>query len=378
MRSLSLGAALFLGAMVAYGVPLTENEETAAPDAPHTHTHRSAAIQASLAAVRATISGAGGWEAWNDTLAPFHVEMAARIADAKGRDAAYLVGPERSLFTVALTEFAMAHPSPNSAETPHRIEDTTAYRTLVPLHAELASRGVDLIFIPIPQKEEVYPRSLSERAPTTVPLYPQRYRYMEALLAAGVEVIDLLPAFQAARTDGERPFYPTSDLHWSDRAMGIATTVLAERLRRYELSTPGAPNPYTAQPYHLDAEGPLVKYFVPPKEQHRYDRLVEDGVQVFLADGTPYEYNAIADAPILLLGDSFMMRARSGGSWAARLAYETGVPVTGFMQNQKGAQSVARILARKGTDFYANRRVIVLYVVGGMLSRQWYAQALPE
>jgi len=345
--------------------------------APASSASRASAIEEAQMAIQATIDGAGGWRAWNETLVPFHADMAARIADAKGQEAAFLVGPARSLFTVALTEFAMAHPSPDLAGSPHRIEDTTAYRTLVPLYRALAQQGVDLIFIPIPQKEEVYPRSLSEHAPTTVPLYPQRYRYMEALLAAGVEVIDLLPTFQAARTEGERPLYPTSDLHWGDRAMGTATEILAERIKRYGLAVPGAPNPYRARPYHLDVEGPLVKYFVPPEEQLHYDRLVEDGVQVLLPDGTPYEYNGVDDAPILMLGDSFMMRARSGGSWAARLAYELGVPVTGFMQNQKGAQSVARIFARKGPAFYAERRVIVLYVVGGMLSRQWYAQPLP-
>ncbi|MCF6284434.1 MAG: hypothetical protein L3K26_04520, partial [Candidatus Hydrogenedentes bacterium] len=64
-----------------------------------------------------------------------------------------------------------------------------------------------------------------------------------------------------------------------------------------------------------------MKYFVPPERQQDYEYLVDEGLQVLLPDASPYEYDSIQDAPILMIGDSFMMRSRSGCSWAARLAY---------------------------------------------------------
>ena len=160
--------------------------------------------------------------------------------------------------------------------------------------------------------------------------------------------------------------------------MSLATEEVAKRLQRYSFAPSDAPNPYTASPFRIDVPGPLVKYFIPEEQQEDHENLVDEGLQIFLPDGAIYEYDSVPDGPVLMIGDSFMMRSRSGASWAARLAYEMGVPVTGFMQNQKGSQSVARILARKGPFFYEKRRVVVLYVVGGMLSRLWYEQALDE
>ncbi len=337
---------------------------------------RADAIRSTGEQIALTIAEAGGWDAWNVALEPFYRELREQCDKADATGQGYLIGPEKSLFTVALTRFAMEH-AQGTEQGGQDIRKTTSYAAIVSLHRQLAARSIDLIVVPIPQKEEVYPRSISLSAPTDVPLYPQRYRYMESLLEADVEVVDLLPALVTATSEADTPLFPKADLHWNNRAMGIASEVLALRLSRYNLIPATQTNPYTTKPFRLEAPGPLVSYYLPEGEQAKFEYLVDEGLQVFLPDGAPYEYDSIPDGPVLLIGDSFMMRARSGGSWAARLAYDSGIPVTGYMENQKGAQSAARILARKGPAFFENRQVVILYTVGGMLSRLWFQQELP-
>jgi len=339
---------------------------------------RQAAIQEELARVRAVVEAAGGWRAWNDRLAPSHADIHARIAAAEAVGREIIAGPAGSLFTTALTRFALAHNAPPEAGGALDIRMASGFTTVLDLSRQLEARGIHVIFVPIPQKEEVDPRSLSGLAPEDVPIYPQRYLYMEALLDAGVEVMDLLPAFQKARQGSEVPLYPDTDLHWGNRAMGIAAREIALRLARYPFARSTSELSYKAEPFRIEEQGPLVKYFLPEEAWGAYPSLIDEGLRVLLPDGRPYAYDAIQQAPVLLIGDSFMMRSRSGGSFAARLAFESGVPVTGHMENQKGAQAAARILARKGPAYLEGRRAVVWYVAGGMLSRAWSTVALPE
>jgi len=364
----------FLLAALLLGAPPTSSEEFTSSE----WANRGSAIELELAQVKAVIARAGGWRDWSEILAPCHADIASTIETAEKDDQAVFTGPEGDLFTTALTRFALAYNVPPFDGGDVDIRTTSGYTAVVDLSQQLEKRGIHVLFVPIPQKEEIYPRSISALAPEGVPIYPQRYLYMEALLEAGVEVVDLLPALQTASENAATPLYPKTDLHWGNRAMGVGAEVIAARLRRFSFPQRAEDEAFRAERFHLEETGPLVKYFLPEARWADYPHLVDEGLKVLLPDGQPYKYDHFEAGPVLMIGDSFMMRSRVGGSWSARLALEIGVPVTGYMENQKGAQSAARILARKGTEFYQERRVIVWYVVGGMLSRTWFAQALPK
>lgn len=112
---------------------------------------------------------------------------------------------------------------------PHTMHPSEFDET-VSLIAEIArkveSRGKRFVFMPIPAKQTLYARPDPFTRDFLGKLVP-------ALEARGVEVIDLLPALEAAkgRKNGVPDVYQPYDTHWSPYGAAIAAEVAAEHLR---------------------------------------------------------------------------------------------------------------------------------------------------
>ena len=74
-----------------------------------------------------------------------------------------------------------------------------ATRRVRRLRSKMKRRGIDLLYVPIPAIEEVYPENFLDAAPADLTVQPAMRRFMLSLLERDVEVVDLLRPFQAAR-----------------------------------------------------------------------------------------------------------------------------------------------------------------------------------
>ena len=97
----------------------------------------------------------------------------------------------------------------------------------------LASRGIDLIFVPVPKMTEVYPDQFIRETPADRIVAPPMRRAIHDLLDRGVEVVDLLPVFLEARKKTGPSLYQYCDPHWTWEGQRIALEEIVKRLRRY-------------------------------------------------------------------------------------------------------------------------------------------------
>lgn len=84
-------------------------------------------------------------------------------------------------------------------------------------------RGMQLIVLLIPEKEQVYRNWIPERHVSPAqPLPPSALVPLEAaLLQEGVQVVNMLPVFHSAMADGARVYW-RDDTHWNPRGIDLA------------------------------------------------------------------------------------------------------------------------------------------------------------
>lgn len=93
---------------------------------------------------------------------------------------------------------------------------------------EASGRGIRFLFVPVPDKTRIY----RDRVPTEYAnTFEQDFvaRLVSRLRRAGVDVVDLLPAYEAARGRGAL-LYHLDDVHWNAAGVSLASELVAQRL----------------------------------------------------------------------------------------------------------------------------------------------------
>jgi alginate O-acetyltransferase complex protein AlgJ len=90
--------------------------------------------------------------------------------------------------------------------------------------------GVRMVFMPVPNKENIYYRMLPAG---TKPQFLDNL--LSALRNRGVDVIDLQPTFRDAYENKGQAVYHTDDTHWNSAAVRIAAAQIGAYLVRKPL-----------------------------------------------------------------------------------------------------------------------------------------------
>jgi hypothetical protein len=91
--------------------------------------------------------------------------------------------------------------------------------------AALKGRGIRFIFLPIPNKENIYYDFLPIRRK---PVFLDQL--MEALTLQGVETLNIQKSFEEAKRNGES-LYIADDSHWNESGVKIAARLAAEHIK---------------------------------------------------------------------------------------------------------------------------------------------------
>ena len=102
------------------------------------------------------------------------------------------------------------------------------------LNAELQRRGIDLIVVPFPTKEDVNAGRFTD-LPDETELNPQRLRFHRLLLDYDIEVLDLAPALRRALGQYEFVYFDNRDVHPADGGIQVAGREIAQVLKDYGL-----------------------------------------------------------------------------------------------------------------------------------------------
>lgn len=235
-----------------------------------------------------------------------------------------------------------------------REESDKAWQAPIPVIADFAAqlrtRGIELLFVPVPTKPMIAREGIGLEAAAGA---PEGWR--EALVELQgnkVEVLDLFPLLSQIERDGDA--FLTLDTHWTPRSMEAAARAVAERIgvasRRDEPSNQVV----------REGEGDLVgmlglgdrqTLFIPERVELR----------------EPHESPGGDDAAgVLLLGDSFAniyedpaLGFGAGAGFPARLGALLGKPVETIAINGGGATAVREALAGMPAQDLAKFRTVV-------------------
>ncbi|MBL8841771.1 MAG: hypothetical protein JNL90_09625 [Planctomycetes bacterium] len=254
------------------------------------------------------------------------------------------------------------------------------FAVLVDLQQQLAAAGALLLFVPIPSRAELEPELLLPARAGATPLPPRvaaTTRFLAKLAEAGVESVDLAPAFTAQRTDPDprrTRLYLRGNNHWTPRGAELAAEQVAARLAEFE-------------PAELAAvELPLPSHrFVEGRDFDVVRRLGQvRGEGIGQAEGAPSEavgVNAVEwragggptaerarGSSIVLLGDSFAaMHKELHGSFVDQLVRFTGLPID-VIAPQGGAELACREALSRRDAPLAGKKVVIWLLPAPLLA----------
>jgi hypothetical protein len=319
-------------------------------------------------AIGAQLAAHGGsWPAWAKEVAPLHAALQHRLATLPA-GAKALAGGDGFLFYGRSLSYLLGGDLGKQHGNKNPIPAIVRFRDL------LAKHGVDLLFVPVPTKAEIFPeRAATAPGGDAAPfarfagqvVNPFERKFLLDLADKGIETVDLLPAFLAERARDPSPkgqaLYQAEDTHWTTRGLELAARVVAERVRRYPWYKPLAAHPrsYRTQDAPFTRHGDLVSR-LPEAEQAKVTPETLVGHQVVAPDGAPYDDDP--DSPIVLLGDSFtgvyqLMDCEHAGV-SAHLAKELGVPVD-LVMSYGGGPNVRSKLLRRGEAALGSKKLVI-------------------
>lgn len=316
----------------------------------------------------------GGWKAWADIVRPVRHDLTKRLhswpdprLDQDGKPIT-VRGPG-PFWMIKLELWSRqrgaAFDTGNLAEM--RVS-TELVESVVGLRNELAKQGIELLFVPVPGRFDIYPEVFSEVPldPNVFPA-PELRAVMLELLESGIEVVDLFPAFRESKqTSPDRLLFHRNDPHLNVWGIRIASREIAKRLWRYPWVNEG----FEARPRFQEQPGELSAHLETPLNEQ--------------TEGTPsikcqsYEVSAPgmsslirdAEAKILIVGDSHVMhpdlprnkvtqsQGRGYASVSAHIAKEVRLTVD-TLWSLGGGPHAPRRIAGKGPAYLRHRKLII-------------------
>lgn len=247
-----------------------------------------------------------------------------------------------------------------------RIGPAATVAAIADFRDQLARRGIKLLVVPVPGKPSVYPDRITRRAAPCDPrMHEHTRRVLGALTAAGVETIDLLDVFAAARrseggADDADALYLAADTHWTNAGARQAAQAVADKLRELGWAAPGSAN-YDTEEVQVHRVGDVLRMLeCPPIKALFEPQIVTCERVVRRDDGRPYRDDP--NAPILVLGDSFLRiyeRDEPGSAgFIAHLARNLAQPLASIV-NDGGASTLVRQELARRPDLLEGKKLVI-------------------
>jgi SGNH hydrolase-like domain, acetyltransferase AlgX len=323
-----------------------------------------------MQAIREELAAHGGsWATWKREVSPLHEQLRKKLS-AIPAGAKATAGADGYLFFGQSIAYVIGGDLGKQRHGRNPVPVIVQWAKL------LADQGVDLLFVPIPTKEEIFPDKLASSAATGKVVNPFERKFLLDLGEKGVEVVDLLPTFLRERTNDPKdaaPIFQAQDTHWSDRGLEIAARVVAARVKRYPWYKQIASHrkTYGTKPATFTRHGDLHSR-LPESDKPKYAPETLVGKQVVASDGTPYDDDP--GSPIVVLGDSFtgvyqLMDCEHAGV-SAHLAKELGYPVD-LVMSYGGGPNVRQKLLRRGVAALATKKLVIWMMTARDLHEFW-------
>lgn len=236
-----------------------------------------------------------------------------------------------------------------------------ALTAILDFRDQLAARGIQLVILPVPNKESVYPDKLSGLAPPPARVIGSDTRdFLAQCEQAGLDVVDLFAIYQKARKQSATELYLAQDSHWSPAGMKLAAETVADRILAHSELARGSVK-FDLEPVSIQRHGDLVQMLHSRAiNSHLTPEPITVEQIVCRADAAPYT-NAPAST-VLVLGDSFLRIYEQDepghAGFIAHLARALGRPLTSIV-NDGGAATLVRQELFRRPQLLAGKKFVV-------------------
>jgi SGNH hydrolase-like domain, acetyltransferase AlgX len=280
------------------------------------------------------------------------------------------IGRNGWLFYRADVDYITAPPFLDKARMSQRLRadavEPDPIKAVVDFRNQLASRGIDLIVIPVPGKPSIDPEYLwPDKPPRPSVTNPSMAEFEVRLSKAGVNTFDpTLDLIAHKRDNQDAPSYLQTDTHWRPETMELVAKKLSAFIRPQD----GARNEkLSVSPRDITATGDIATMLKLPPWQRLYSPQTVTIHQVTSGNEL---WSPRADADILLLGDSFAnifsLEAMGWGESAGFAEHLSvalgGRPLDCIIRNNDGAFATREILQReltRGRDRLAGKKLVI-------------------
>ena len=251
------------------------------------------------------------------------------------------------------------------------------------LRRDLAARGIALVVLPTPVKASLLPDRLKPAATAPeVPLQnPSWGRFLDALAADGIAVIDPAPALLAAQRADGQPSFLTADTHWTPAAVERTAGILASWIESQGLLAAGEPAAFRARPAErIAGVGDLARLLELPAGSTLFPPQTVTVRPVGTAGGGPWSPDPAAE--LLLVGDSYAnvfsqpdLGWGEGAGLAEQLSLALGRAIDRLAVNAGGAHAsrgrLYELLAHDDPRIAAKRLVVYQFSVRELTAGDW-------
>jgi hypothetical protein len=297
---------------------------------------RAEAIRQAAEHIEAEYQAAGGdWSKWQQQTAPYRAALLDKIEHLPlSSEMDYSRGLRVRLALAGWDGFPVLETDSRGFLShlydPHSVDGFRSDRPVVAADRWLATRGIDLIFVPVPKMTEVYVEHFLNPCPPDGIIAPHVRLTLLELLRSQVETVDGLALFRAVRDNDPEYLYNSGEAHWAPRGQRVMAAELAERITRYEFGA------------RAKAAAPVVRtqvglYKAPDsivlavEQQLLEPVLATTQLEVRTLDGKPVPDDPTS--PVLLIGNSYCTDFRE------QLIRELNMPIRTRISNNQTTEA---------------------------------------
>jgi len=256
------------------------------------------------------------------------------------------------------------------------VQKENPYDAIVEFRNQLKERGVELIVMPVPNKETIYPERLTSAAsPDLAGMVGHGREALDSLRARGITVVDLYSAFRDERSHDKNlqdAIYLQNDTHWRLRGLKRAAQEVKQILaQQYWFKAPHENKEFRGHACMVDRTGDILAMTKLPID---FPTQKVECEQVYAMErdstGAVIDSSLFRDdfrkARIFILGDSFsriyQTDAPQSAGWISQLALQLQEPVASLVSDGGASTLVREKLARKPGVLRGKRVVIWEFV----------------
>lgn len=236
--------------------------------------------------------------------------------------------------------------------------------TIVDFRDQLQKKNIELLVMPIPGKASIHPEYLIGSSYRGLNVNQYTKRFIDELLKKGIATLDLTSRFKTylAHQPKER-LYLKTDTHWNGKGIKLAAQLVANTIKKKSWYRPGDQALYISQSLHLKRFGDIPLMTKIPKSQKLFKKEDLIVTQIFDTKKELYQDAEEAkDAPILIVGDSFMRIFQTdepeSAGFIANLAHQLNLPLQSIV-NDGGASTLARQALARDIEILKHKKLVI-------------------